>query len=92
MGFCHQERGFVINRREAVERARKARSVRLLLLAQRWGGVDDIEPLSCDTGISRMRGSEVVSRPESSVQQEGFRASLIKSTPNLFYRLPIGNL
>lgn len=55
MGFCHQGKGFVINRRGAVERARKARSVRLLLLAQRWDGVDDIEPLNGDTGISPLR-------------------------------------
>jgi len=55
MDFCHQGRGSVINQREAVERARKARSVRLLLLAQRWGGVDDIEPLNCDTDISLLR-------------------------------------
>jgi len=48
-------RGFVINRREAVERARKARSVRLLLLAQRWDWVDAIGPLNCDIGTSPLR-------------------------------------
>ncbi|MDH0029576.1 hypothetical protein, partial [Aeromonas caviae] len=34
MGFCHQVRGFVINRREAVERARKTGQGRLWLLVE----------------------------------------------------------
>jgi hypothetical protein len=35
MGFCHQVRDFVINQREAVERARKAGQNRLSLLVRR---------------------------------------------------------
>jgi hypothetical protein len=34
-GFCHQVRGFVINRREAVEQARKAGQDRLWLFVRR---------------------------------------------------------